>query len=85
MTKIELLKLLKCEGFRADAYSLDGGVPEERYCLDYCHGIWSVYYSERGLQSGKREFSLESDACEFFLKLIKDDPTTVTGVKGEGV
>ncbi len=75
MNKTELAKMLESEGIRRDAYDLDGGCPDERYCLGYSGGVWSVYYSERGLQSGKREFAAEDDACEYLLKMLRSDPS----------
>ena len=44
------------------------------------HGVvWSVYYSERGLESGLKLFASEEEACEYLLKLLRDDPTMKTG------
>jgi len=78
MNRSELAEILKREGFRYDAYALDGGCLDERYCLDNSYGVWSVYYSERGLQSGKKEFAIESDACEYFLQMLRKDSSTRT-------
>ena len=52
-------------------YSLHGGFPSEKYCIEERNGRWYTYYSERGLRSGEREFSNESDACESFLEDLK--------------
>ncbi len=76
MNKRELAQILKREGFRSDAYDIEGGGLDERYCLREYHGIWSVYYSERGLQSGKREFARESEAGEHLLALLRKDGST---------
>ncbi len=76
MNKDELSRILKQEGFRPDAYDLEGGDQDERYCLGESRGVWSVYYSERGLQSGKRDFGGEKEACEYLLQLLRKDPST---------
>lgn len=52
-------------------YSLRGGLPSEKYCIEERNGRWYTYYSERGERSGEREFSREEDACEHFLKELK--------------
>lgn len=67
MNKATLTWILEQEGFRRDAYDLEGGMQNECYCLAESSGIWFVYYSERGLQSGKHEFQSEGKACEYLL------------------
>jgi hypothetical protein len=76
MNKSELAQTLKQEGFRPDAYDIEGAGQDERYCLRELHSVWSVYYSERGLQSGKKDFGSESEACDYFLQLLRKDATT---------
>jgi hypothetical protein len=61
---------------REDAYDLNGGHLPERYTLCESGGTWSVYYSERGLETGKKEFATEMEACEYLLRQIMKDPTT---------
>ena len=78
MNKNDLAEILKQGGFRPDAYDLEGGCQDERYCLGESHGLWSVYYSERGLQSGKKDFGSESEACEYLLQLLNKDASTRT-------
>lgn len=58
------------------AYSLGGGLPNERYVLDQEAKGWVVYYSERGQQSGKRVFDTEDEACRYLLKLLTNDSST---------
>jgi hypothetical protein len=48
MDRSELRGMLRDEGFPDDSYSLDGGLAEDRLCLDEAHGWWFVYYAERG-------------------------------------
>jgi hypothetical protein len=76
MTKQELRDVLHREGFRESSFDLDGGLLSERYTLARDRQTWSVYYSERGLQTGKRNFATESDACEYLLNELRQDPTT---------
>lgn len=76
MNKSELQEVLNHEGISPDSYDLEGGLLPERYTFAEESGVWSVYYSERGLQTGKRTFASEHDACEYFLNTVRDDPTT---------
>jgi hypothetical protein len=75
MTKSELQKILRSEYIRQDAYDLDGGHRTETYTLGEAQGRWFVYYSERGLESGRKDFATESEACEYFLNWLRRDPT----------
>jgi hypothetical protein len=76
MNRSELVKTLQAEGISPDSYDLDGGHPNERYVLSGNDTSWPVYYSERGLESGWRPFASEETACEYLLKLLREDPTT---------
>ena len=76
MNKAQLVEALRNEGIRDDAYDLTGGHQSETYTLGEADGDWFVYYSERGTESGKREFASESEACEYILELLRKDPTT---------
>ena len=76
MNRTRLQELAKQEGIRDDAYSLDGGLPSERYVLEITEGGWHVYYSERGLRTGIRRFETESEACEYLFETLLADPTT---------
>ena len=58
------------------AYSLGGGLPNEKYVLDQGVDKWSVYYSERGQKSGERTFNTEDEACRYMQKLLINDPST---------
>jgi hypothetical protein len=81
MTKRELEELLNKEGFRADSYDLDGGMLPERLTLAKEAGRWSVYYSERGLQTGKAFFDSESEACQNLLDQLRDEPSAREGLR----
>ena len=79
MNKNELQAVLASESFKDSAYSLEPGEVDEALCLRQEAGQWSVYYSERGLQTGKQVFSNESEACLYFLNEMRSDPTTKLG------
>lgn len=76
MNTNELREILNQERFDPDSYDLDGGLLPEKYTLAEEAGMWSVYYSERGLQTGKRTFATEAEACEYILDKLRGDPTT---------
>jgi len=77
MNKNELECQLQQAGVCSAAYSLDGGLPNERYVLSRePNGRWAVYYSERGQKTGLRDFDSESSACHFFFEYILQDSTT---------
>jgi hypothetical protein len=76
MNRDQLRRTLREEGIRDDAYDLTGGHYSETYTLSEANGRWFVYYSERGLESNKKEFSSETAACEYLLEQLRMDPTT---------
>ena len=47
MTKNELKTKLINDQIPKEAYSLEGGKPNEAYYLNYINGKWRTYYSER--------------------------------------
>lgn len=76
MNRRELKKILDQEGFNPQRYSLQGGLPDERYCLDQlADGRWSVYGSERGKKVAERVFETEDEASEYLLYLLRRDPS----------
>jgi hypothetical protein len=75
MNRQELREKLRKEGIRDDSYDLSGGHLSEALTLAEVYGRWFVYYSEKGLESGKKEFAIETEACEYLLKKLKSDPT----------
>lgn len=76
MNKEELVRILREEGIRDDVYYLYGGLPPEKLTLSEVFGKWYVYYSERGLETNKREFATESEACTFMLRQLRRDPSS---------
>jgi len=73
MTVEQLKNQLQEKNVPEDMYSLlKGGYPNEAFCLINTEDGWEVYYSERGQKSGCRQFSSESEACEYMeRKLMK--------------
>ena len=69
----ELRGLLDLEGIESDAYTF--GHAPEMYVMSIMPGGWAVYYSERGLESGRRDFETEDAACEHLLSLLRRDET----------
>jgi len=77
MNKSELEEHLRKELVDPAAYSLEGGQNwYEKYCLDREGSRWVVYFAERGERLGLRAFDTESEACEYLLAWVLDDPTT---------
>lgn len=73
MDRAELRNTLDQEGIRPDAYSLEGGLYEDRLCIDEVYGQWLVYYVERGKRWDERTFSTEDEACRHLLELLRND------------
>ena len=72
MTIIELKNLLEEKKIPQDSYSLNGGLPNEAYCIGKNKGVWEVYYSERGHKSEYKKFVSESEACGYFYKALAE-------------
>lgn len=75
MDREDLVFALDQLGVDRTAYSLDGGLPVEKYCLEARRSEWAVYYSERGLRSGERIFASEDAAARYLLDVLRDEPT----------
>jgi hypothetical protein len=76
LTREELQERLDAEGFRRDVYNLYGAHLPECYVLEQTASGWNVFYSERGLEQGKRSFASEGEACAYLLEVLREDPTT---------
>ncbi len=74
MNREQLKEHLADLGVDTCAFSLPGGLPNEKYVLDQeANGQWAVYYGERGQKSGLQRFDSEGSACKFFLgTLVRD-------------
>lgn len=66
MKKNELEQKLITENVNPYSYSLDGGLPNEAFCLGENGSVWEVYYSERGSKTGLKTFQTEDEACDYF-------------------
>lgn len=62
------------ENISSDAYSLVGGQPWDKYCIEENYGKWFVYYSERGIRFQEKLFYNEDDACQHLYNLLIKDP-----------
>ena len=76
VSRDELAEILDREGINPNSYALDGGHPSERYVLDVGPNGCAVYYSERGRETGRREFATEDEACRHLLDTLRQDRTT---------
>lgn len=72
MNKEKLRSTLLNKGISRSYYSLEGGLPNEKFCLDCENGKWIVYYSERGIRTGIRYFDSEDEGCDYLLHAIED-------------
>ncbi|MBT2647092.1 hypothetical protein J7E52_10225 [Bacillus sp. ISL-34] len=70
MKKEELQQMLINANVPKDLYNLNGGLPNESFCLNKEDNIWEVYYSERGVKSQLKKFDSEDEACDYFYKTI---------------
>ncbi len=71
----ELKKRLGEKNVDRNSYSILSGIryPNECYCLIFEDGVWKYYYSERGHMTGLKEFTSESEACEYFYRQVIRD------------
>jgi hypothetical protein len=70
MKKEELQQSLINANVPKDLYNLNGGLPNEAFCLNKEGEIWEVYYSERGVKSQLKQFHSEDEACNYFYQTI---------------
>lgn len=62
----ELPRKLMTLGIPADAYTLLGGLPNARLCLNH-EDTWEVCYSDQGEKYDLRRFAREEEACVYML------------------
>ena len=74
MTREELERRLVNDGISPGAYDLFGGNKDNAYCLERTASGWLVYFRERGLRDWEHLFNSESEACEFLIQKISEDP-----------
>lgn len=77
MSPQEIVDRLKRHGVDPnDVFNANGDLLEnDKYHLVSSGSVWQVYYSERGHKWDYREFSSESDACEYLWSLLEKDET----------
>lgn len=69
MNRNDLLEILRRENIPENAYSLFGGLPNEKFCINKME-YWEVYYSERGIKTQLKKFDTEDKACEYLYKKL---------------
>ena len=72
MTEIELMERLRKENIPVDAYSLNGGLPNDRYCVEKTSLGWEVYYSEMGGKHEAKGFASKEDAYDYLYDCLKE-------------
>jgi hypothetical protein len=70
MTRSEFFKAVQKRNIDPESFALDG-VKNEAYVLQKREARWVVFYSERGLESGIRDFAMESDALDHLLSRLR--------------
>jgi len=73
MNTEELAKKLKNLGIPTNIYSISGGLPNEKLCLEGRDGKWYIYYVERGRRTSEVEYNTEAEACDVFLNEMKGE------------
>lgn len=76
LDRARLVELLDADNVDPDSYNLCGERADEALILAESFGAWIVYYSERGLRSAERTFTIDAEACECMLDLLLRDPST---------
>lgn len=71
MNRKQLESILLMNKVPKDLYSLNGGLPNEAYCIEKENDKWQVYYSERGIKANIEYFESEEEACKCLLREIK--------------
>ena len=66
----ELKELLIKKNIPLDLYSLEGGLPNESYCIEKIGNKWHFYYSERGIKRTIAYFDNEEKAVDAFIAEI---------------
>jgi hypothetical protein len=69
MTRDDLIEILAEAQVDPTYYSI-GGEAHEALCLTNESDVWHVFLSERGTRHEERTFTIEDNACTYFLKRI---------------
>jgi len=78
MNTTELVERLNQLDVNPSSYSIGASSADEQYVIREEGGAWLVFYAERGLRSGLKQFASEDEACDYFLNLLERDTTTRT-------
>lgn len=70
MNRNDLHEILRRENIPEDAYSLFGGLPNEKFCINKIE-CWEVYYSEKGIKTQLKKFDTEDKACEYLYNKLR--------------
>jgi hypothetical protein len=68
----ELLTRLMQENIPENCYSLEGGLPNDKFVLNNKGTYWEVYYTERGKIYELTMFQTEEEACKDIYLRIKN-------------
>lgn len=81
MNTSQLEKELDTLGVPKDYYAINGHLASDIYILNQVYTKWEYFYfDEKGNQEGYKSFDDENEACEYFLKKLKNEikhPTSV--------
>jgi hypothetical protein len=74
----ELKATLASENVCPDVVHFGSDLParSDRWAITNDHGIWQVYYFERGDKRGERWFVDENAACDYLWDRVRSDPAT---------
>ena len=76
MDRRDLGVILRAEDINPRTFDIKDGLPDDEcYVLRWTGFSWSVFYGERGNQNDRHDFSSESEACEYLLEVLRNDPT----------
>lgn len=75
MNVSELFDRVSRNGGDVRAIFTGSGNPEDRYAIIHEGSRWIVFYTERGKKFEKKEFIIESEACEYIFSLLEKDHT----------
>ena len=69
-----LVKKLEEMGVPKRIYSINGHLAPDTYFLNQIYDRWECFYfDERGEQNDYRVFYSEHEACNYFLKVLKEE------------
>lgn len=66
----QMVKKLRKYKIHKNMYSLDGGLPDEKFCIEHIGDKWFTYHSEKGMKTSLKEFNTEGEACEYFFETL---------------